>query len=98
MGRRQMDVVLGTDDAVAVKARLYRTLDEAIEDKERLDQPCVCYGKGTGKWLPRTTPRSIGAQNPGSNPPRPSLQRATSSIVARFGFSKSDLSRDARST
>jgi len=33
-----MDVVLGTEDAVAAKDRLYRALDKAIEHKEALEQ------------------------------------------------------------
>ena len=33
-----MDVVLGTDDAVAAKDRLYRALDKAIEHKESLER------------------------------------------------------------
>jgi len=33
-----MDVVLGTDDAVAAKDRLYRALDKAIEHKESLEE------------------------------------------------------------
>src|SRR6202790_174529 len=32
-----MDVVLGTDDAVAAKDRLYRALDKALEHKEALE-------------------------------------------------------------
>jgi hypothetical protein len=33
-----MDVVLGTDDAVAAKDRLYRALDKALEHKEALER------------------------------------------------------------
>jgi transposase len=36
-GTTAMDVVLGTDDAVAAKDRLYRALDKAIEHKEALE-------------------------------------------------------------
>jgi hypothetical protein len=35
-GTTAMDVVLGTDDAVAAKDRLYPALDKAIEHKESL--------------------------------------------------------------
>ena len=37
-GTTAMDVVLGTEDAVAAKDRLYRALDKAIEHKESLEQ------------------------------------------------------------
>jgi transposase len=37
-GTTAMDVVLGTEDAVAAKDRLYRALDKAIEHKEALEQ------------------------------------------------------------
>jgi hypothetical protein len=33
-----MDVVLGTEDAVAAKDRLYRALDKALEHKEALER------------------------------------------------------------
>ena len=33
-----MDVVLGTDDAIAAKDRLYRALDKALEHKEALER------------------------------------------------------------
>jgi transposase len=36
-GTTAMDVILGTDDAVAAKDRLYRALDKAIEHKEALE-------------------------------------------------------------
>ena len=36
-GTTAMDVVLGTDDAVAAKDRLYRALDKALEHKEALE-------------------------------------------------------------
>lgn len=36
-GTSAMDVILGTDDAVAAKDRLYRALDKAIEHKEALE-------------------------------------------------------------
>jgi hypothetical protein len=36
-GTTAMDVVLGTEDAVAAKDRLYRALDKAIEHKEALE-------------------------------------------------------------
>ena len=39
-----MDVVLGTEDTVAAKDRLYRTLDKAIEHKESLEQHLA------GRW------------------------------------------------
>lgn len=39
-----MDVVLGTEDAVAAKDRLYRALDKAIEHKEALEQHLA------GRW------------------------------------------------
>jgi transposase len=37
-GTTAMDVILGTDDAVAAKDRLYRALDKAIEHKEALER------------------------------------------------------------
>jgi transposase len=37
-GTTAMEVVLGTDEAVAAKDRLYRALDKAIEHKEALEQ------------------------------------------------------------
>jgi hypothetical protein len=37
-GTTAMDLVLGTDDAVAAKDRLYRALDTAIEQKEALER------------------------------------------------------------
>jgi transposase len=43
-GTTAMDVVLGTDDAVAAKDRLYRALDKAIEHKESLEQHLA------GRW------------------------------------------------
>ena len=43
-GTTTMDVVLGTDDAVAAKDRLYRALDKAIEHKESLEQHLA------GRW------------------------------------------------
>jgi hypothetical protein len=36
-GTTARDVILGTDDAVAAKDRLYRALDKAIEHKEALE-------------------------------------------------------------
>jgi transposase len=36
-GTTAMDLILGTDDAVAAKDRLYRALDKAIEHKEALE-------------------------------------------------------------
>ena len=43
-GTTAMDVVLGTEDAVAAKDRLYRALDKAIEHKESLEQHLA------GRW------------------------------------------------
>jgi transposase len=43
-GTTAMDVVLGTEDAVAAKDRLYRALDKAIEHKEALEQHLA------GRW------------------------------------------------
>jgi transposase len=43
-GSTAMNVVLGTDDAVAAKDRLYRALDKAIEHKEELE------GHLAGRW------------------------------------------------
>ena len=36
-GTTAMDTILGTDDAVAAKDRLYRALDKALEHKEALE-------------------------------------------------------------
>jgi hypothetical protein len=43
-GTTAMDVVLGTEDAVAAKDRLYRALDKAIEHKEALEKHLA------GRW------------------------------------------------
>jgi transposase len=43
-GTTAMDVVLGTEDTVAAKDRLYRALDKAIEHKESLEQHLA------GRW------------------------------------------------
>jgi hypothetical protein len=50
-----MDVVLGTDDAVAAKDRLYRALDKAIEHKESLEQHLAGRWQDCGgniRWTP----------------------------------------------
>src|SRR5277367_5367577 len=50
-----MDVVLGTDDAVAAKDRLYRALDKALEHKEALESHLA------QRWRDCSVPSAISA-------------------------------------